>query len=434
MADPPIPPAGFAPDASGPAEGGPKPRRAALAFIFVTVMIDMVAMGVTAPVLPRLIRDMAGHGMGGLMNGVFVSVFALMQFLFSPVLGGLSDRFGRRPILLVSIAGLGLNYMVMAVAPNLTWLLVARVLTGITSANMSTAMAYIADVTPAEKRAGAFGLVNAAFGLGFVLGPAIGGVVGSIDPRAPFWVAAGVSLINALYGWFLLPESLGRDRRAPFNWRRANSIGSFRLLASHRELLMLALVNLLTQSAAAVYPAVFVIYAVDRYGWTPMTTGLCLAVFGFCSSVVSATVTGRATAWFGERRVVIIGLAFGMVGMVAFGLANSPWLFLAVIPVMTLSNIAGPAAQALMTRHVEPWEQGQLQGANASLQSLSGIVPPLVFGVVYTLFGLRGRFEHFGQPGAPFLLAAVFMVLATGLAWWSFRGPESRPQALAPAP
>ena len=419
------PPADAA-DASGPPEAGPKPRKAALAFIFITVMIDMVAMGITAPVLPRLIQDMAGSpAQAGWMNGLFVTVFALMQFIFSPVLGGLSDRYGRRPILILSIAGLGLNYIVMAIAPNLTWLLVARLLTGITSANISTASAYIADVTPAEKRASAFGLLNAAFGLGFVLGPALGGVLGTISPRAPFWLAAGVSLVNALYGWFLLPESLGRDRRAPFNWRRANTFGSFRLLGSHAELLALAFVNLLTQSAAAVYPTVFVIYAINRYGWTPMMTGVCLAVFGFSSSLVSAFLTGRATRILGEHGAILVGLAFGVFGMLAFGLSSTAWLFVATIPIMTLSNIAGPATQALMTHRVQPWEQGQLQGANSALQSIAGIAPPLVFGAVYSLF--LGPLKGLQLPGAPFLLAAVFMLLATFLAWWSFRRLQRDP-------
>ncbi len=353
------------------------------------------------------------------MNGLFVTVFALMQFVFSPVLGGLSDRFGRRPILIISIAGLGLNYIVMALAPDLTWLLVARILTGITSANISTASAYIADVTPADKRAGAYGMLQAAFSMGFVLGPAVGGILGGIDPRAPFWIAAVISLINAFYGWFVLPESLPRERRAPFNWRRANSIGSLKLLGSNPDLRVLATVNLLTQFATVVYPTVFVIYAVNRYGWSTGTVGLCLAGFGLCSGLVQATLTGRAAAWWGERKVIAIGLLCGVVGMAVFGLATTPWGFALAVPVMTLAGIAGPAIMAMMTRRVEAWEQGQLQGANSSLQSIAGIVAPLLFGWCYSLF--IGPWKSLNLPGAPFLLAAIFMGISVVLAFWSMR-------------
>ena len=406
---------------AAPAQGRP----AALVFIFITVMIDMIAMGLTAPVLPTLIQKMAGSPTSaGWMNGLFVTVFALMQFVFSPVLGGLSDRFGRRPILIFSIAGLGLNYIVMALAPDLTWLLVARILTGITSANISTASAYIADVTPADKRAGAFGMLNAAFSMGFVLGPAVGGLLGGIDPRAPFWIAAAFSLVNALYGWFVLPESLPRDRRAPFSWRRANSIGSLKLLGSHPELRTLATVNLLTQFATAVYPTVFVIYAVNRYGWTTGTVGLCLAGFGLCSGLVQATLTGRAAGWWGEGKVIVIGLVCGVVGMTVFGLATTPWGFALAVPIMTLAGIAGPAIMAMMTRRVEAWEQGQLQGANSSLQSIAGIVAPLMFGWCYSLF--IGPWKGLNLPGAPFLLAAIFMATSVLLAFWAMgRGGAS---------
>ncbi len=414
-------PAGADATSGGSAGGG---RQAALAFIVITIIIDMLAMGVTAPILPTLIQQMSGDkALGGIMNGVFVAVFALMQFVFSPVLGGLSDRYGRRPVLIFSIFGLGLNYIMMAMAPSLGWLLAARVLTGVTSANMSTAAAYIADVTPAERRAAAFGLMSGAFSIGFILGPALGGLAGAIDPRAPFWLAAGFCLVNGVYGWFVLPESLSRERRAPFNWRRANSIGSLHLLGSHPELLVLAIVNLLTQFASAVYPTVFVIYAAARYGWSASAMGLCLAGFGLSSGLVQWTLTGRTARWFGERGAIVIGLVFGTIGMAMFGLAATPLIFALAIPVMTLSGVAQPATQALMTRRVAPSEQGQLQGANTSLQSLAQVAAPLLFGWLYSLV------QPWNWPpalGAPFLLASLFMLTAVGLAWWAFMRPGPR--------
>src|SRR5215475_8799857 len=244
-----------------------KPRRAAMAFIFVTVALDMLALGIVIPVLPKLVEGFMGGNTARAAEvlGVFGIVWALMQFLFSPLLGVLSDRFGRRPVIVLSNAGLGLDYVLMALAPTLGWLFVGRVISGLTTASMSTAYAYIADVTPPERRAASYGLLGAAFGVGFILGPALGGLLGGVDPRLPFWVAAGFSLVNAGYGFFVLPESLPPDRRSAFSWRRANPLGSLALLRSHRELSGLAVANFLLLVSHVVFPTVYVLYAGYRY-------------------------------------------------------------------------------------------------------------------------------------------------------------------------
>ena len=282
----------------------PTPRRAALVFIFITVLLDILALGIIIPVLPKLVENFLGGNTAAAaeMYGLFGTVWALMQFVFSPVLGALSDRFGRRPVILISCFGLGFDYILMALAPTLIWLFVGRVISGITAASIPTAGAYITDVTPAEKRAAGFGILGAAFGIGFVLGPALGGVLGGINPRLPFWVAAGMSLLNAMYGLFVLPESHSPERRASFLWSRANPVGSLTLLRSHPELLGLATVNFLYYLAHEVLPSTFVLYAGYRYNWDERAVGLTLAVVGVCTGIVQAGLIKPIVARFGERR------------------------------------------------------------------------------------------------------------------------------------
>jgi MFS transporter, DHA1 family, tetracycline resistance protein len=320
-----------------------RPQHAAFVFVFVTVLLDMLAIGIIIPVLPKLVVDfVAGDAADGArIYGLFGTAWALMQFLFSPVQGGLSDRFGRRPVILLSNVGGGLDYIVMALAPSLAWLFLGRVISGITSASISTSYAYVADVTPPAERAGRFGLLGAAFGAGFVLGPALGGVTGAIDPRLPFWIAAGLSLANALYGFFVLPESLPQERRAPFDWRRANPIGALALLRSQVQLIGLASVNFFSNLAHAALPSVGVLYMMYRYGWNERTVGLTMAGVGVASIVVQAGVVGRAVKAFGERRALIIGLTFGVAGFSVFGLAPSGPLFWAGMG-HRQSVIAGP--------------------------------------------------------------------------------------------
>ncbi len=404
----------------------PQRRQAALIFIFITVTIDTIAMGVTAPVLPQLIERMSGSAsQAGWMNGLFMAAFSLMQFLFSPILGALSDRYGRRPILLLSIAGLGLSYAGMAMATNVWELLLIRLFTGATSANIATAFAYIADVTPADRRAGAYGMMQGAMSLGFALGPGLGGVLGKIDPTLPFWVAAGISLINAGYGFFVVPESLARDRRAPFQVKNLGSFGGLSLLRSKPDLFRLAMILVMAQFAFMVFPTVFVFYAGTRYRWGIDAVGACLTAFGVCSGLVQAGLSGRIVRALGARRVIIFGVLCGVVGTFVFGIAPTAWVFAIGIPIMTLSGVSGPAVQSLMTRQVSSSEQGRLQGANASLQSLAGIVAPLLFGGVWAaVVAVKGKDLY--QLGAPFFLASAILVCAVILASQPLKSEPAR--------
>jgi len=393
------------------------PSRAAFAFIFITVLLDMLALGIIIPVLPGLVvRFMDGDTAGAAeVLGLFGIAWALMQFLCSPLLGALSDRFGRRPVILISNVGLGLDYILMAVAPSLQWLFVGRILSGISAASISTAFAYVADVTPAEQRAARFGMLGVAFGAGFVFGPAIGGLAGSIDPRLPFWIAAALSLANALYGWLILPESLSTARRMPFAWRRANPLGSLKLLRSHRELFGLASINFLDALAHAVLPSMGVLYMVYRYGWDERAVGFVMAGVGVCSMVVQGGLIGPAVKQFGERRALLIGLLFGAAGFFVYGIAATGLVFLIGVPLMALWGFANASALGLMSRRVGADEQGQLQGANQSLQGVANMIGPGLFTLSFA-FAIRPELGvHL--PGTPFLLAALMVLIAAVIAW-----------------
>ena len=391
------------------------PRRAAVTFVLVTVALDMLTIGIIAPVLPKLVLQFLGGNTARTAEiyGLFGTVWALMQFFFAPVLGSLSDRFGRRPVILLSNFGLGLDYILMAASPTLNWLFLGRVISGITAASVPTASAYIADVTPPEKRAGAFGLIGAAFGIGFILGPAIGGALGSINPRLPFWAAAGFSLINAAYGFFVLPESLARDKRMPFSWRRANPIGSLKLLRSHHELFGFATINFLGYIAHESLPSMFVLYAGYRYGWDERAVGLSLAAVGICQAVVSAVLTRPIVSRFGERLTLLGGLTCGLAGFALMAAATSSFIFVLGIPLISFWGLAGPTSQSLMSRRVGADEQGQLQGANSSLRGISGLIGPFLFTLTFAHF-IDER--HRQIPGAPYWVAALLLVAALTLA------------------
>jgi MFS transporter, DHA1 family, tetracycline resistance protein len=401
------------------------PRRGAVAFIFVTILLDMFALGLILPILPKLVESFVDNDTANAARifGLFGTAWAVMQFLFSPILGGLSDRFGRRPVVLLSNFGLALDYVLMALAPSLTWLFVGRVISGITSASVSTAFAYIADLTPPEQRAAVFGKIGVAFGAGFILGPAVGGLLGGMDPRLPFWVAAGLSLANTLYGLLILPESLPPDRRSPFHWRSANPLGALHLLRSDRVLTGLSVANFLAQLAHVVLPSTFVLYATYRYGWDTTTVGLTLALVGICSMAVQGAAIGPIVKRFGERRALLLGLGCGALGFLIYGAAPTGPLFWLGIPVMALWGVAGAAIQALTTQRVAPDQQGQLQGATSSVQSLSQLVGPFLFTLTFAYF--IGAQAPLKLPGAPFLLASALLVLALVIA--------ARTLAVAPA-
>jgi DHA1 family tetracycline resistance protein-like MFS transporter len=402
-------------DGPAPVPGVPKGRRAAATFIFFTVTLDMLAMGMIAPVLPRLITNFL-HGNtvdAAQMLGIFGTLFAGMQFFFSPVLGSLSDRFGRRPVVLLSNFGLGLDYLLMAWAPALSWLFVGRVISGLTASSIPTAMAYMTDVTPREKRAAAFGMLNAAFGMGFVLGPALGGILGNVNPRLPFWVSGGLSLINGMYGLFVLPESLALEHRSPFSWKRANPIGSLSMLSRNRVLLGIAGLLLLGYIAQQSLMNVYVIYADYRYHWTDRTVGLSLALVGIFSGIYGALLVKPVVKWFGERRAMVLGFVGGAVGYAMFGLSAGGVLFWFAIPFLNMMSFAWPSAQSLMSHHIGPSEQGQLQGAVNSLRGIAGLFGPGLFTYIFSKsIGLDAPIH---QPGMPFFVASGMLIAALGL-------------------
>jgi MFS transporter, DHA1 family, tetracycline resistance protein len=397
--------------ATEPARGG-----AAVAFIFITILLDMLALGLIMPILPKLVESFVDNdtARAARIFGVFGTAWAVMQFIFSPILGSLSDRFGRRPVVLLSNFGLGLDYVLMALAPSLIWLFVGRVISGITSASVSTAFAYIADITPAEKRAAVFGKVGAAFGAGFIIGPAIGGLLGSFDPRLPFWVAAGLSFANTIYGFLVLPESLPQDRRAPFRWRSANPIGALHLLRSDPMLTGMAIVHFFAQLAHAVLPSIFVLYATYRYGWDSTTVGITLAMVGICAMAVQGAGIGPIVRLFGERLSLLLGLVCGAAGFFIFAIAPTGPLSWIGIPVMSLWGVSGAAIQSLMTKQVAADQQGQLQGATASVQSVSQLVGPFLFTLTFAYF--ISDQAPVKLPGAPFFLASALVLLAFAVA------------------
>ena len=393
----------------------------AATFIFMTVMLDMLALGMIAPVLPRLIESFL-HGdtsSAAKMLGLFGTVFAGMQFFFSPILGSLSDRFGRRPVVLLSNFGMGVDYLLMAWAPALPWLFLGRIVSGLTASSIPTAMAYMADVTPHEKRAAAFGMLNAAFGVGFVLGPALGGVLGSMNPRLPFLVAAGLSLINGCYGLFVLPESLKLENRSPFSWKRANPVGSLAMLGRSQLMLKMSAVLLLGYLAQQVLMNVYVLYGDYRYHWSDRTVGLSLGLVGVFTILYGAFVVKWATKKFGERKCIWVGLTCGALGYTGIGLSATGLLVWFSMPVLNLMSLTWPSAQSIMSRGTSPSEQGQMQGAINGLRGGAGIVGPALF--TYIFAKAVGDHAIVHMPGLPFFMAAGLLVAAIPVATWATR-------------
>ena len=397
------------------------------------MLIDVLAFGLIIPVLPHLIEDFTGGDTAhaAYWVGIFGTVFAAVQFVTAPIQGALSDRYGRRPVILLSCLGLGLDFIFMALATSLPWLLVGRIISGITSASFTTANAYIADVTAPEQRAKSYGMIGAAFGLGFIVGPLLGGWLGAIDLRLPFWFAAGLALLNFCYGLFVLPESLPVEKRASrFDWAHANPLGTLALLRRYPQVFGLAAVVVIANLAHYVYPSIFVLFADYQYQWGPREVGWVLAAVGVFSVIVNALLVGRLVKRLGERRTLLLGLGCGAVGFVIYGFAQVGWVFLIGIPISALWALAAPSTQALITRQVGADVQGRIQGALMSLVSLAGIVGPAIFAGSFGLF--IGKHAPMHLPGAPFLIAAALLMAAVAIAWRVARMPVAAPAAAAP--
>jgi MFS transporter, DHA1 family, tetracycline resistance protein len=397
-------------------------NNAAFAFIFVTVMLDMLAFGIIIPVLPHLIVQLIGGSIAraAVWTSAFGTLYMLMQFVCSPIQGTLSDRFGRRSVILISSFGLGVDFIVMAITPVLWLLFLGRGVSGMCAASFSTANAYIADIVPKEKRAAAFGALGAAFGIGFIVGPALGGFLGHFSIRLPFWVAACLSLINFCYGFFVLPESLPPERRTKrFDWSHANPFGALVLLRRYPQVFAFATVYFLMNLAQFSLNSTYVLYTDYRYGWGPQAVGYTLAFVGLCSGLVQAVLVRQLMPKLGESKLIMIGLPLCVAGYLFFGLSSISWLFLLGIPFLCLGGLAGPPAQALMTQQVDPHEQGRLQGALTSLASLAGIFGPALFANLFALFISDRAPLHL--PGISFVLAAVLLTFAAFVANYAIR-------------
>jgi MFS transporter, DHA1 family, tetracycline resistance protein len=390
--------------------------RAALAFIFATVLFDTLGFGIIIPVLPGLVTSFVGadRARGAEIFGLFGTTWALMQFVFAPLLGALSDRYGRRPVLILSAFGLGIDYMIMALAPNLTWLFIGRVVSGITSASFTVSFAYVADTTLGEKRAGAFGMIGSIWGVGFIIGPLVGGILAGIGPRYPFWGAAALSLASAVYGLVVLPESLSLEHRSPVKLRKANPIGSLSTIRARTGLVGFVTVNFLNFLAFQVLPSVYVLYAAYRYNWGYAMVGTALALVGACNIIVQGLLVQRVVARLGERVTLLIGIVSGTAGFVIWGLAPNSLIFLLAIIFYAPIGFVQPALQGLMTRRVGPSEQGMLQGINGSLMGLTGVIGPTLFTLTFAFF--IGTQAPISLPGAPFLLSAALMIASLLLA------------------
>lgn len=403
-------------------------RKASVAFILVVLFLDTLGIGVIIPVLPKLITQLSRGDVaeGSRYYGLFVSAYALMQVLCAPMLGALSDRFGRRPVILASLLGAALDYVLLALAPDLWWLFVGRVLAGVTGASFSAATAYIADVTPPEKRAQSFGLIGAAFGFGFIVGPALGGILGEHSLRAPFVVSAGLNLANFLYGLFVLPESLGREHRRPVSFARANPLGALLNLGRSRVLLGLAGTLICSFLAQQILQSTWALYTAERFAWTPRDVGVSLAVVGVAAGLVQGGLVRVVVPKLGERRALVLALVFNVGGHLAFGLATRGWMMYVFLVPFALGGIAGPAVQAILSREVKASEQGELQGSLTSLSSMSAVLAPLLSTSLFARFAPATATPRI--PGMPFFAAALFNAVGLLLAVRLFaRLPPSPP-------
>lgn len=411
------------------------PKKAAVGFIFITVLIDIIGFGIIIPVLPQLLQQLMHvtdrTDISAISKpAIFLTlIYGLMQFIFAPILGSLSDRYGRRPVLLFSLLGFGLDYIFLAFAPSIGWLFLGRMISGITGASITTASAYMADISNEKNRAQNFGMIGAAFGLGFIIGPMLGGLLGELGTRIPFLVAAGLALVNALYGYFVLPESLDMEHRRLFDFKRANPIGSLKNLNKYPAVFGLIIALLFIYIAAHSVQSNWSFANINKFGWTPKTIGISLAVVGVLISLVQGLLIRVVNPKLGNEKSVYIGIAMYALGLTLFAFATQGWMmFLFLVP-YCLGGISGPALQAIISLHVPKNEQGELQGSLTGLQSLTTIIgPPMMIGLT-SYFSIKNDPNHIYFPGAAFLLGALFMLLSAIIAYWVLKQETSPSKA-----
>jgi MFS transporter, DHA1 family, tetracycline resistance protein len=408
-------------------------KKAAIGFIFFTLLIDVTGLGLIIPVMPKLIESMIDGDISAASQwgGWLTFSYAIMQFVFAPIMGALSDKFGRRPVLLLSLLGFGIDYLFLSFAPTIGWLFVGRLIAGITGASFTTASAYIADISTNQNRAQNFGMIGAAFGLGFIIGPVIGGLLGSFGPRIPFLVAAALSLLNAAYGYFVLPESLPKSNRRNFEWRRANPLGSLLHLKKYPHIGGLIFSFILIYIASHAVQSNWTFFTIKQFNWSEKMIGISLGAFGFLIAAVQAGLTRVINPKIGNEKSVYIGLGFYTFGLILFAIASQTWMMFAFMVPYCLGGIAGPALQAIISGRVAANEQGELQGALTSLMSATSIVGPPLMTNLFAYFTKPSAPVHF--PGAPFMLAAVLMLASTILAYSTMKNNKYR-AALRPEP
>jgi MFS transporter, DHA1 family, tetracycline resistance protein len=387
-------------------------RNPGIIFIFITLVIDVLGIGLIIPILPALLKEFANGdiSLASRYSGLLMASYACMQFIFSPIMGGLSDKFGRRPVLLFSLFGFGLDYILLGFAPTLAWLFIGRIIAGITGASFTTASAYIADISKPEDRAKNFGMIGAAFGLGFIIGPAVGGFLAQFGTRTPFFAAAILTLANWLYGYFILPESLALENRRAFDWKRANPISTLKNLGKYPAILGLLIAYFLLALGGQVHPSTWTFFTMKEFNWTPDEVGYSLAFVGLMIAFVQGFLTRKINPKIGDKRSVIIGLFFYAFGFLLFSFANQGWMMYAFMIPFGFGGIAGPSLQSLISQQVGPSNQGELQGGLTSLQSLTTILGPLIASNLFSYFTASTSTVHF--PGAAFLMGSVFCFLA----------------------
>ncbi|MBI3520247.1 MAG: TCR/Tet family MFS transporter [Bacteroidetes bacterium] len=398
-----------------------KNQKNALLFIFITLLIDCTGIGIIIPVTPKLIQELIGGdiSLASKYGGWLAFAYGIMQFLFSSVLGGLSDRYGRRPILLLSLLGLGVDYVFLALAPTIIWLFVGRMIAGISGASFTTASAYIADISEPEKRAQNFGMVGAAFGLGFILGPLIGGLFADFGSRVPFLVAAGLSLLNALYGFFVLPESLSQEHRRAFDWKRANPIGTFINLKRHKEIIWLIVVIFLLNIAGQSPQSTWTYYTILKFDWSTRMVGASLAFVGLSIAIVQGGLIRVIVPKLGQEKSVYLGFAFSLLGYILFAFATQGWMMFAFMIPFALGGIAMPAIQGVISNRVPDNEQGEMQGAITSLISITSIIGPVLMTELFYSFTQNNAALYF--PGAPFMMSAILVAISLFIAAFTIK-------------